>query len=118
MYSTPLEIAFFALTFFSVSLWEFIMYQRNHTAYPYAQGFAIFSVIQWIAIGIGMVSIFGFLYGIIALIVCMTVLQYICHFTLGLLWNSCVKIKYLLPTAVFSVTVWVLLILGITQVFY
>lgn len=94
------------------------MFQRNNTNYPYRGGFAIFSIIQWIAVGIGMVSIFGILYGIIILIICMTVLHYICHFSLGLLWNMAARINYLLPTAIFAVTVWVLLTLGVLQIVY
>ena len=117
MQFTIVQIIFFVITFFSVSLWEFIMFQRNNTAYPYAQGFAIFSIVQWIAIGIGMVSIFGVLYGIIILVLCMVVLQYICHFTLGLVWNIVARINYLLPTAIFAINVWVLLGLGIAQIF-
>jgi len=113
-----LEIMFFAMTFFSVSLWEFVMFQRKHTNYPHKEGFAIFSIIQWIAIGIGMVSIFGVLYGILILVICMTVLQYICHFSLGLLWNVVSKIHYLWPTAIFATNVWVLLALGILQIVY
>ncbi len=106
------------MTFFSVSLWEFVMFQRNHTNYPYREGFAIFSIIQWIAIGVGMVSIFGILYGVLILIICMTALQYLCHFTLGLVWNRVSKINYLLPTAIFAINVWVLLTAGILQIFY
>jgi len=94
------------------------MFQRNNTEYPYAQGFAIFSIIQWIAIGIGMISIFGILYGILILVLCIVVLQYICHFTLGLIWDLTSKINYLLPTAIFAINIWVLLALGITQIFY
>ena len=117
MQFTIIEIIFFIITFLSVSLWEFILFQRNNTAYPYAQAFAVFSIIQWIAIGIGMVSIFGALYGIIILILCMVVLQYICHFTLGLILNLIAKINYLLPTAIFAINVWILLALGIAQIF-
>jgi hypothetical protein len=113
-----LEIAFFVATYVSVSLWEVVMFQRNTTAYPYAQGFAIFSLIQWIGIGIGMVAIFGWLYGILILAICVTVLQYLCHFTLGLLIRRTININYLFPTALFSITVWVLLVLGILQLVF
>jgi hypothetical protein len=111
------NVAFFAMTFFSVSLWEVVMFQRNHTNYPYRQGFAIFSIIQWIAIAVGMVAILGFLYGIVVLVICMTVLQYVTHFSLGLLWNFISKKHYLFPTAIFAINVWALLVLGIAQLF-
>lgn len=43
----------------------------------------------------------------------MTVLQYLTHFTLGPLWNKIAQSNYLLPTALFAVTVWVVLGFGI-----
>lgn len=111
------NFAFFFMTFFSVSLWEYIIFQRNYTNYPYKEGFAIFSLIQWIAIGIGMVANLGILYGIVALIICMTILQYVCHFSLGIFWDFLARKHYLFPTAIFAVNVWVLLLLAIVQFF-
>lgn len=110
-----LEISFFVETYLGVSLWEVVMFQKNTTEYPYAQGFAIFSLVQWIAIAIGMVAIFGWVYGIVIFVICLTVLQYICHFTLGLLISKTISISYLFPTAIFSINVWVLLALGVVQ---
>ena len=110
-----LEICFFISTYVSVSLWEVVMFQRNNTAYPYAQGFAIFSIIQWIAIGIGMISIFSWIYGALILVFCITVLQYICHFTLGLLFSMTININYLFPTVLFAINIWILLALGVLQ---
>ena len=110
-----LEISFFIATYVSVSLWEVVTYQKNTTDYPYAQGFAIFSLIQWLAIGIGMVALFGWVYGIIALVICLSVLQYLCHFTLGILISQLIGINYLIPTVLFSINVWVLLALGVLQ---
>ena len=57
-----------------------------------------------------MVAIFGWLYGIIIFIICLTVLQYLCHFTLGLLISKLSNINYLFPTALFAINVWVLMI--------
>lgn len=105
--------AFLALVFFCVSLWEYIMFQRNHTAYPHREGFAIFSILQWIGVFLGMIGIFGLGWGIAAGIASATVLQYLCHFTLGPLWNKVAQTNYLLPTAVFSIAVWALLLFGI-----
>mgnify|MGYP006125802035 CR=1 len=110
-----LQISFFITTYVSVSLWEVVTFQRNTTAYPYAQGFAVFSLIQWLAIAIGMIAIFGWVYGLIILVICITVLQYLCHFTLGPLINMTISINYLFPTALFAVTIWVLLALGVIQ---
>ncbi len=44
------QIAYLLLVFFCVSLWEYIMFQRNTTPYPYREGFAIFSILQWIGV--------------------------------------------------------------------
>jgi len=118
MYPSILEIIFFVMTFIGVSLWEYITFQKNNTNYPYKEGFAIFSLIQWIAIAIGMCSIFGFLYGIVILMFCMFLLQYISHFTIGTFWNLISKVNYLLPTLLFAINVWILLVLGVLQVFY
>jgi hypothetical protein len=113
-----LEISFFVATYVSVSLWEVVMFQKNTTEYPYAQGFAIFSLIQWVAIAIGMVAIFGWLYGIVIFVICILVLQYVCHFTLGLLISKTIGISYLFPTAIFSINVWVLLVLAVMQLVF
>ena len=94
------------------------MFQRNHTQYPYIEGFAIFSIIQWIAIGVGMTAIFGAFFGILVLVFCMVVLQYICHFTLGFMWSRLAGIHYLWPTAIFATNVWVLLSFGFLLMFY
>lgn len=107
------QIAYLLLVFFCVSLWEYIMFQRNTTPYPYREGFAIFSILQWIGVFLGMVGIFGFAWGIAVAVACMTVLQYLTHFTLGPLWNKIAQSNYLLPTALFAVTVWVVLGFGI-----
>jgi hypothetical protein len=110
-----IEISFFISTIISVSLWEYITFQTKTTEYPYYQGFLIFTFIQWIGIGIGMVSIFGYMFGFLILLSCMFVLQYLCHFTLGLLWGMLANVNYLLPTGIFSTIVWILLILAILQ---
>lgn len=78
---------------------------------------AVFFIIQWIAIAIGVLAILGILYGIISLVFCRTVLRRACHFTRGLLWNALANKKCLLPASLFTICVWVLLALGILQIF-
>lgn len=112
------EIVFLIASVISVSLWEYIMFQTKTTAYPYREGFGIFSLIQWTGIGIGMISIFGLIKGVLALVFFMTLLQYICHFTLGFLWNSLAKVNYLFPTAIFSTMVLITLALGVLQIVF
>ena len=89
------------------------MFQRNTTAYPYREGFGIFSILQWVGVFLGMVGIFGLGWGIGNGVLCMTVLQYACHFTIGPLWHKLARAHYLGPTAIFAVTVWFVLGFGI-----
>lgn len=115
-----LQIAFFASVFVGISLWDVIMHQRYNVEfpqYPYAQAFALFSMLQWVLIGIGMISIFGALVGMLFLAFCIIVLRYICRFSIGRLWIAAAKNNYLLPTALFSTNVLILLILVILVIF-
>lgn len=107
------QSVYLVLVFFCVSLWEYVMFQRKMTPYPYREAFAIFSILQWIGVFLGMIGIFGVGWGIAIAVACMTVLQTLCHFTLGPLWNKLAQENYLLPTAIFSTTVWVVLGFGI-----
>ena len=66
------------------------------------QGFDIFTLFQVIASGIGLVSIFGWLYGIIFLAISITVLQYLCHFTVGLLVAQAAKVNQDIPLMLFA----------------
>ncbi len=74
---------------------------------PYAMGYNIFSMIQWVIVTIALVKLFGWLYGIIAFILCMVGLQYITHFTLGIIYNFLFKNNPLPALALFSIMVWV-----------
>lgn len=107
------QILYFGVVFVSVSLWEYILFQRNTTHYPYREGFAIFSLLQWIGVFLGMIGIFGLFWGLGVSVFCLLLLQYVCHFTLGFLWRRIAEVSYLFPTAIFSVNVWVLLAFGI-----
>ena len=107
------QVVFLVLVFLCVSLWEYIMFQRNTTSYPYREGFAIFSILQWIGVFLGMVGIFGLAWGVGIGVLCMTVLQYVCHFSVRPLWNRLAMANYLVPTAIFAVTVWFVLGFGI-----
>ena len=113
-----LEITFFVFVFLGVSLWRAVWVQRQTTDYPYVQGFAIFSIIQWVGVGLGMVAILGWVYGIIATILIMTVLGGIAGLTLGFLWLKIAEKNYFFPTALFSINVWVIVGLGIALIVF
>jgi len=112
------EITFFVFVFLGVSLWKAVWVQRQTTPYPYVQGFAIFSLIQWIGVGLGMVSILGWFFGIVATILTMTVLGSIAGLTLGFFWLKVAEENYLLPTALFSINVWVIVGIGIALIVF
>ena len=116
---TTLELIFLIDLFLAWSFHEYVTYQYNHVLDRYLkvhqmkQGFDIFTLFQVIASGIGLVSIFGWLYGIIFLAISITVLQYLCHFTVGLIVAQAAKINQDIPLMLFIVNVWVLIILSV-----
>lgn len=102
-----IEIATLISIFVMVSLWEYCMFFYKQRALPYAMGYNIFSLLQWVIVAIALIKIFGWLYGIIAFALCMFVLQYVTHFTLGIIYNSLFKNNPLPALAVFSIMVWI-----------
>lgn len=77
--------------FVLVSLWEYCMYFYRLGALPYAFGYNAFSAFQWIIIGVALVKMFGWIFGLLGLGICIFVLQYVTHFTLGLFTTLCLK---------------------------
>ena len=103
--------------FVMISLWERCMFFRGFNMLPYRHGFDIFSLFQWIICIVALVHILGWLFGIIATVIAMTVLQYITHFTLGLIYNAMFGDDPLPMLAGFSTMVWVSGILTIANFF-
>lgn len=116
---TTLEFIFLIDLFLAWSFHEYVTYQYNHIVdrhlkvHQMKQGFDIFTLFQIIASGIGLVSIFGWLYGMIFLAISITALQYLCHFTVGLIIAQTAKINQDIPLMLFIVNVWVLIILSV-----
>ena len=116
---TTLELIFLIDLFLAWSFHEYVTYQYNHVLDRYLkvhqmkQGFDIFTLFQIIASGIGLVSIFGWIYGAIFLAISITALQYLCHFTMGLIIDQIAKINHDIPLTLFVVNVWVLIILSV-----
>ena len=108
-----IEQLFIFEIYLSVSLWEYVSFQTKTEDIKYTHGYGYFSLIQWLAVGIGLVSIFGLKIGLIAFGFCLIVLQYICHFTLGLILDQFAKSNKDLPLALFAINTWVLLIITI-----
>ena len=103
--------------FVMISLWEYCMFFRRFNTLPYRFGFDAFSVFQWIICVVALVHIFGWLYGVIATIIAVTVLQYVTHFTLGIIYNALFGKNPLPALAGFAVMVWISGILTVTNFF-
>jgi len=112
-----MQIATLIAIFIMVSLWEYCMFFRRKGALPYVFGFNFFSVAQWVIAGISLVHFYGWLYGIIILALCITLLQYVTHFTLGILYNLIFGSNPVPPLALFSLSVWVTGILTALSIF-
>jgi hypothetical protein len=70
-------------------------------------GYNIFSMIQWVIIAVALIKIFGWLYGIIGLVLCIIALQYVTHFTLGIVYNHVFQNNPIPALALFGIMVWV-----------
>ncbi len=101
-----IEIITLISIFILVSLWEYCMFFKKQGMLPYATGYSIFSMIQWAIITAALIKIFGWLFGIIGLVLCMAVLQYITHFSMGLIYNFLFKNNPKPALALFGVMVW------------
>ena len=102
-----IEFATLVSIFILVSLWEYCMFFYKRRTLPYAMGFNIFSIMQWIVVAVALIKIFGWLIGIIAFILCITILQYLTHFSLGIIYNFLFKNDPRPVLAMFSIMVWI-----------
>jgi hypothetical protein len=104
--------------YLSVAFWEYISFQSKTVGIKYNEGYGYFSLIQWIAIGAGLIAIFGLKIGIIIFFLCLLFLQYLCHFTLGLVLHEISKLNKDIPLAIFAVNVWILVVMTIYIIFF
>ena len=107
-----MTIALLASIFATVSLWEYCMFFYTRKLLPYAQGYNAFSMINWLACIVGLIHAFGWLWGGLAFLCVVTVLQYLTHYTLGFLWNAIFKNEPAPALAFFSIMVWVTVLLS------
>ena len=111
---TPVEIAAIVTIYVMVGCWEYVQsFQLRGLPIRYEHGFAIFALIGWVLSAAILIQIFGFLYGLIAILLALFLLPYITHFTLGALLNKLTPYSADAPLAVFSVLVWILFALNI-----
>ena len=99
--------------YFSVSLWEYVSFQKKTEIIKYNVEYGYYSLIQWLAIGIGLVSIFGWKTGFLVLSFCLVILQYLSHFTLGLILNWISSANKDIPKIIFGANIWILVLFTI-----
>jgi hypothetical protein len=107
-----MTIALLISIFVTVSLWEYCMFFHRQGLLPYAQGYNAFSLIHWLACIVGLIHAFGWLWGVLAFLFVVTLLQYVTHFTLGVLWGVLFKKETAIPLAAFAVMVWTTVLLS------
>ncbi len=102
-----MEIASLVSIFIYVSFWEYmlIMYKLNPEM-PYKGAYQTFAILQWFVVGAALVHMFGWLYGLLGLAFAAMFLQYITHFTLGLVYNKMFQ-NPMIPLALFVLMFWV-----------
>ena len=94
--------------YLSVSFWEYVSFQKKINTIKYNIEYGYYSLIQWLAIAVGLLSIFGVFTGFLVLGFCVVVLQYLSHFTLGLILDQISRYNKKFPSLVFGVNIWVL----------
>ena len=99
--------------YLSVSLWEYVSFQKKAGLIKYNVEYGYYSLIQWLAIGIGLVSIFGWKTGFLVLSFCLVILQYLSHFTLGLILNWISRTNKDIPKIIFGANIWILVLFTI-----
>ena len=99
--------------YLSVSLWEYVSFQKKAGLIKYNVEYGYYSLIQWLAIGIGLVSIFGWKTGFLVLSFCLVILQYLSHFTLGLILNWISSANKDIPKIIFGANIWILVLFTI-----
>ena len=94
--------------YLSVSFWEYVSFQKKTNAIRYNIEYGYYSLIQWLTIAVGLLSIFGIFTGFLVLGFCLIVLQYLSHFTLGLILDQISKYNKKFPSLLFGANIWIL----------
>ena len=94
--------------YLSVSFWEYVSFQKKINTIKYNIEYGYYSLIQWLTIAVGLLSIFGIFTGFLVLGFCLIVLQYLSHFTLGLILDQISKYNKKFPSLLFGANIWIL----------
>lgn len=101
-----MDTVFFLAVCLMVSSWAYcnLFYQQG--ALPYAQGYLVFPVIQWLIVGTSFVRNFGWFWGIALLIILVFFgAVTITNFTTNQIYKSIFNLNPLPPLAIFAVSV-------------
>ena len=94
--------------YLSVSFWEYVSFQKKTNAIKYNIEYGYYSLIQWLSIAVGLLSIFGIFTGFLVLGFCLILLQYLSHFTLGLILDQISIHNKKFPSLLFGANIWIL----------
>ena len=102
-----MEIVVLVSIYLYVSLWSFMMGVYNILPdTPYRAAYNLYSVIQWLVIGIALVHMYGLTYGLLGLLFTAFFLKYITHGTLGQIYKM-VFDNPLIPLTLFVLMFWI-----------
>lgn len=111
---SALEISILITIFLLVGFWEYVRsFQLRGLPVRFEHGFGIFAFIGWVLSAVSLIKIFGFIFGLLATAFVIFILQYVTHFSVGLVLNRAFSRNSDLPLAGFSILVWILAILAL-----
>lgn len=106
---TIIEVITLITIFLLVGFWEYTRsFQLRGMSVRYEHGFAFFALIGWILSCVALIKIFGIAFGLLATAGVLMVLQYVTHFSIGLILYKVSPQSSDLSLAGFSILVWVL----------
>ena len=99
--------------YFSISLSEYVSFQKKLRLTNTMLNM-FFLLIQWLAIRIGLVSIFGWKASLLVLSFCLVILEYLSHFSLGLILDWISRTNKNIPKIIFGANIWILVLVTIS----
>lgn len=101
-----MDIVILVTMFLMVSFWAYCNLFYQNRALPYAHGYLIFAIVQWLIVGVNLVRIFGWAVGLIASVVIVAFgAVVVTNFTTNQIYRFIFKQNPLPPLALFAVSV-------------
>ena len=103
-----MDVAILVTMFLMVSFWAYCNLFYAENALPHRQGYLIFANFQWLIVGINLVRMFGWVIGLVALVILIAFgAILITNFTTNQIYRFVFKMDPMLPLVFFSTSVWV-----------